>query len=266
MLATCDTMRSFCRMNDASSHNVHAEYATSMRGDPFLAAEYKPRRVANEHRSAMRLSSRLTHAQWRRILVHCDATSQRPLSRAAIPLLLRTEPHSPRFQRGLASAALDPQNSGPYKRQSCMNTVTNIPNSKNLVDTAAANGSFETFGKALDRAGMTETLRGAGPFTVFAPTDAAFEKLPAGKLESLFKPENKEELVSLLNYHVVSGRKTTADIGKWEAARTVNGQSAPIILKDDQLSIDGALVTSADIGSSNGLIHGIDKVNMPTKQ
>ncbi len=146
-----------------------------------------------------------------------------------------------------------------------MNTVTNIPNSKNLVDTAAANGSFKTFGKALDRAGMTETLRGEGPFTVFAPTDAAFEKLPAGKLESLFKPENKEELVSVLNYHVVSGRKTTADVGKWEAARTVNGQSAPIILKDDQLSIDGALVTSADIGSSNGLIHGIDKVNMPTE-
>ncbi|MDG2517170.1 MULTISPECIES: fasciclin domain-containing protein [Lysobacter] len=147
-----------------------------------------------------------------------------------------------------------------------MNTVTNIPNGKNLVDTAAANGSFRTFGKALDAAGMTETLRGTGPFTVFAPTDAAFEKLPAGKLESLFKPENKEELVSLLNYHVVSGRKTTADVGKWDAARTVNGQSAPIILKDDQLSIDGALITSADIGSSNGLLHGIDKVNIPPKQ
>jgi len=147
-----------------------------------------------------------------------------------------------------------------------MNTVTNIPNGKNLVDTAAANGSFRTFGKALDAAGMTETLRGTGPFTVFAPTDAAFEKLPPGKLESLFKPENKEELVSLLNYHVVSGRKTTADVGKWDAARTVNGQSAPIILKDDQLSIDGALITSADIGSSNGLLHGIDKVNIPPKQ
>lgn len=145
-----------------------------------------------------------------------------------------------------------------------MNTST--PNSKNLVDTAAANGSFKTFGKALDRAGMADVLRGVGPFTVFAPTDAAFEKLPAGKLESLFKPENKEELVSLLNYHVVSGRKTTADVGKWEAARTVNGQSAPIVFKNDQLSIDGALVTSADIGSSNGLIHGIDKVNIPTKQ
>ena len=147
-----------------------------------------------------------------------------------------------------------------------MNTMNTTPNSKNLVDTAAADGAFKTFGRAIDRAGMSDTLRGAGPFTVFAPTDAAFDKLPAGKLDNLFKPENKEELVSLLNYHVVSGRKTVADIGKWEAARTVNGQSAPIALTNDQVSIDGALVTSADIGSSNGVIHGIDKVNIPTKQ
>ncbi|MGO4222032.1 fasciclin domain-containing protein [Lysobacter sp. TAF61] len=147
-----------------------------------------------------------------------------------------------------------------------MDTVTNTPNSKNLVDTAAANGSFKTFGKAIDRAGMSDTLRGVGPFTVFAPTDAAFEKLPEGRLENLFKPENKEELVSLLNYHVVSGRKLVADIGKWDAAKTVNGQSAPIKMTDDKVSIDGALVTSADIGSSNGIIHGIDKVNVPTKQ
>ncbi len=138
--------------------------------------------------------------------------------------------------------------------------------SKNLVDTAAANGSFKTFGKAVERAGMSDTLRGTGPFTVFAPTDAAFDKLPAGKLEDLFKPENKEELVSLLNYHVVNGRRPSKDIGKWEAARTVNGQSAPIKLAGDQISIDGALVTSADIDSSNGVIHGIDKVNIPTKQ
>ncbi|HEY5804136.1 MAG TPA: fasciclin domain-containing protein [Lysobacter sp.] len=144
--------------------------------------------------------------------------------------------------------------------------MTNTPNSQNLVDTAAANGLFKTFGKAIDRAGMSDTLRGVGPFTIFAPTDAAFDKLPAGRLENLFKPENKEELVSLLNYHVVSGRKTVADIGKWEEARTVNGQSAPIKMTDDQVSIDGALVTSADIGSSNGVIHGIDKVNIPTKQ
>ncbi|MFC5578394.1 fasciclin domain-containing protein [Lysobacter niabensis] len=147
-----------------------------------------------------------------------------------------------------------------------MNTMTNTPSTANLLDTAAANGSFKTFGKAIERAGMSDTLRGAGPFTVFAPTDAAFDKLPAGKLETLFKPENKEELVSLLNYHVVSGRKLVADIGKWQTAKTVNGQSAPIKLSDEKLSIDGALVTSADIGSSNGIIHGIDKVNIPTKQ
>ncbi|MBW8822979.1 MAG: fasciclin domain-containing protein [Xanthomonadales bacterium] len=147
-----------------------------------------------------------------------------------------------------------------------MNTTTSTPNSKNLLDTAAANGSFKTFGKAIEQAGMGDTLRGTGPFTVFAPTDAAFDKLPAGKLDSLLKPENKQELVSLLNYHVVNGRKSVADIGKWEAARTVNGQSAPIKLANDKVSIDGAMVTAADINSSNGVIHGIDKVNIPTKQ
>lgn len=144
-----------------------------------------------------------------------------------------------------------------------MTTVTNT-NTKNLVDTAAANGSFKTFGKAIERAGMSDTLRGVDPFTVFAPTDAAFDKLPSGRLETLFKPENKEELVSLLNYHLVSGRKLLADVEKWAAARTVNGQSAPIKLTDHQVSIDGAHVTIADIASSNGVIHGIDKVNIPT--
>lgn len=141
----------------------------------------------------------------------------------------------------------------------------NTVNTKNLVDTAAANGSFKTFGKAIERAGMSDILRGVGPFTIFAPTDAAFEQMPTGKLDELFKDENKEELVSLLNYHVVSGRKPIADVGKWEAARTVNGQSAPITMIKDKVSIDGALVTSADIGSSNGILHGIDKVNVPAK-
>jgi uncharacterized surface protein with fasciclin (FAS1) repeats len=146
-----------------------------------------------------------------------------------------------------------------------MNITTNTP-STNLVDTAAANGSFKTFGKAIESAGLSDTLRGVGPFTIFAPTDAAFDKLPAGHLDNLLKPENKKELVSLLNYHVVRGRKMVADIGKWETARTVNGQPAPIKMTDGKVSIDGALVTSADIGSSNGVIHGIDKVNIPTKQ
>lgn len=147
-----------------------------------------------------------------------------------------------------------------------MNTATNVPSSQNLMDAAAANGSFKTFGKAVEHAGLSDTFRGIGPFTIFAPTDAAFEKLPAGKLDNLLKPENKEELVSLLNYHVVNGRKPLADVGKWENARTVNGQQAPVKLAGDKVSIDGALVTTGDISSSNGVIHGIDKVNIPTKQ
>ncbi|WP_407352838.1 fasciclin domain-containing protein [Luteimonas sp. R10] len=144
-------------------------------------------------------------------------------------------------------------------------SIQTSPTPLNVLDTAAANGTFKTFGTAVEKAGMGETLRGAGPFTVFAPTDAAFEQLPAGRLETLFKPENKAELTSILNYHVLSGRKSAEDIGKWDKARTVNGQSAPIQLTDGKISIDGAQVTAADIGSSNGVIHGIDKVNMPSK-
>lgn len=145
-------------------------------------------------------------------------------------------------------------------------STPSAPSTLDLIDTAAANGSFKTFGRAIHQAGMTDTLRGEGPFTVFAPTDAAFDKLPAGKLDTLFKPENKDELVSLLNYHVIRGRKTTSDLGKWEQARMVNGQSAPIKLVDRRVNIGGAQVTSADIASRNGLIHGIDTVNIPTKQ
>jgi uncharacterized surface protein with fasciclin (FAS1) repeats len=135
----------------------------------------------------------------------------------------------------------------------------------NVLDTCAANGSFKTFGIAVEKAGLADTLRGKGPFTLFAPTDAAFEKLPAGRLDTLFQPENQAELASILNYHVVNGRKNAGDISKWNTARTVNGQQAPIAMADGKWSIDGAQVTSADIVAGNGVIHGIDKVNMPGK-
>jgi uncharacterized surface protein with fasciclin (FAS1) repeats len=147
-----------------------------------------------------------------------------------------------------------------------VSTPTKTMNNKNLLDTAAANGSFKTFGMAIDRAGMNDILRGEGPLTVFAPTDAAFERLPAGKLDSLLKPENKDELVSLLNYHMLGGRKSISDVGRWQAAKTVGGQSAPISQRSDTITIDGALITAPDIDSSNGFLHGIDKVNLPTKQ
>lgn len=145
-----------------------------------------------------------------------------------------------------------------------MNNAPGVSPAKNLLDTAAADGKYVTFGKAVEKAALGETLRGPGPFTVFAPTDAAFEKLPPGQLENLFKPENKADLVSLVNFHVIKGSKKAADIGKWESAKMINGQSAPVKLADGKISIGGAHVVAADIATSNGIIHGIDKVNVPT--
>jgi len=147
-----------------------------------------------------------------------------------------------------------------------MTRTNETPITKNLVDTAAANGSFRTFTRAVEGAGLSASLRAKGPFTVFAPTDAAFEKLPAGKLEALFKPENKSELASLVNYHVINGRKLVGDMKSWVDTRTVNGQTAPMKSANNSIWIDGAMITSADIDSSNGILHGIDKVNIPTKQ
>jgi len=144
-------------------------------------------------------------------------------------------------------------------------STANAGSARNLVDTAAANQSFSTFSKALRQAGLADTLRGAGPFTVFAPTDEAFAKLPAGKLDELMKTENKDELVSILNYHVLSGRSSAADMGKMKQAKMLDGKSAPVALEGNKVSIDGAHVTTPDIASSNGWLHGIDKVNIPTR-
>ena len=141
---------------------------------------------------------------------------------------------------------------------------TGSPSIKNVVDTAVANGSFKTFSKALRKAGMVDTLQGKGPFTLFAPTDAAFEKLPAGRLANLLKPENKDELVSILNYHVLAGRSSAAEVAKMAMVKTINGLSAQIELSGTKVSIDGALVTVPDLASSNGVLHGIDQVNIPT--
>ncbi len=134
---------------------------------------------------------------------------------------------------------------------------------QDILSTFTRKGTFKTFSSAVDKAGLTDMFAGAGPLTVFAPTDEAFDRLPAGRLDQLFQPGNKEELAALVNYHVVKGRRNAMDVGKWESARTVNGQNAPIQLSRGNLSIDGANVTTQDIESSNGIIHGIDKVNIP---
>ena len=134
---------------------------------------------------------------------------------------------------------------------------------KDIVDTAVAAGSFNTLATALKAAGLIDTLKGKGPFTVFAPTDAAFAKLPAGTVESLLKPENKAKLVSILTYHVVSGSVSSAQVVKMTSAKTVEGQSVRISSKDGGVMIDNAKVVKADIAASNGVIHVIDSVILP---
>jgi uncharacterized surface protein with fasciclin (FAS1) repeats len=134
---------------------------------------------------------------------------------------------------------------------------------KDVVDTAVAAGNFGTLAAALKAAGLVETLKGKGPFTVFAPTDAAFAKLPAGTVENLLKPENKAQLTNILTYHVVAGSVKAADVVKLTEAKTVQGQSVKITVKDGKVSVDGATVTATDIAASNGVIHVIDSVMMP---
>ncbi|MDG1858114.1 MAG: fasciclin domain-containing protein [Emcibacteraceae bacterium] len=132
-----------------------------------------------------------------------------------------------------------------------------------IVETAVAAGSFNTLVAAVQAADLVDTLKSEGPFTVFAPTDAAFAALPAGTVENLLKPENKETLTKILTYHVLSGKVMSADIaGKTLSPTTVQGSTVDINATDGVM-IDGANVVTADIETSNGVIHVIDKVIMP---
>jgi uncharacterized surface protein with fasciclin (FAS1) repeats len=131
----------------------------------------------------------------------------------------------------------------------------------NIVQTAISAGSFKTLVAAVQAAGLAETLSGKGPFTVFAPTDEAFAKLPAGTVDALLK--DKEKLTSILTYHVVSGQVTAADAVKLTEAKTVNGQSFKIVVGKEGVMIDNANVVKTDIMTSNGVIHVIDSVMLP---
>jgi uncharacterized surface protein with fasciclin (FAS1) repeats len=136
---------------------------------------------------------------------------------------------------------------------------------KDIVDTAVGAGQFNTLAAALTAAGLVETLKGAGPFTVFAPTDAAFAKLPAGTVDSLLKPENKDQLTAVLTYHVVPGSVMAADVVKITEAKTVNGATISVKVDGETVMINDAKVTTADIAASNGVIHVIDTVILPPK-
>jgi uncharacterized surface protein with fasciclin (FAS1) repeats len=134
---------------------------------------------------------------------------------------------------------------------------------KDIVDTAIAAGSFNTLVAALQAADLVDTLKGNGPFTVFAPTDDAFKKLPPGTLEMLLKPENKEKLRAILTYHVAAGELTAAKVIKLSSVKTLNGQSVAIGTSDGTVMVNNAKVVKADIHASNGVIHVIDTVLLP---
>ncbi len=131
-----------------------------------------------------------------------------------------------------------------------------------IVALASSAGSFKTLVAAIKAAGLVETLQGKGPFTVFAPTDEAFAKLPAGTLEGLLKPENKEKLVAILTYHMLSGKVMAADV-KTMQAKTVQGQNVDIIVADSGVTVNGAKVVKTDVLAKNGVIHAIDNVILP---
>ena len=131
-----------------------------------------------------------------------------------------------------------------------------------LVDTAVA-GNFKMLGAAVKAAGLVNTLKGPGPFTVFAPTDEAFAKLPPGTLEDLLKPENKDKLRKILTYHVVSGRVTAQDVVKLKTAKTLEGGSVAVHTDDRGVMVNNAHVLKTDIAASNGVIHVIDTVLLP---
>lgn len=133
---------------------------------------------------------------------------------------------------------------------------------KTVVEIAAGNEDFSTLVAAVTAAGLAETLSGEGPYTVFAPTNEAFAKLPEGTVETLLKPENKEKLVAILTYHVVAGKVMAADVKSGKVA-TVNGKEAEIVVADGGVKIDGATVVKTDIVGTNGVIHVIDSVILP---
>ena len=153
----------------------------------------------------------------------------------------------------------------PAEEPGVMVGGANMVPSKDIVDNAAGSADHTTLVAAVKAAGLVETLKGAGPFTVFAPTNAAFAALPAGTVDNLLKAENKAKLTGILTYHVVAGAVKAADLKDGQKIKTVQGEELTVSIKDGKVMINGANVTIADVISSNGVTHVIDAVLMPKK-
>ena len=151
----------------------------------------------------------------------------------------------------------------PLSKKAVKVQAVKLAEKKDIVDTAVGAKSFTTLVAAVKAAGLVETLKSKGPFTVFAPTDEAFKKLPEGTVESLLKPENKDKLVAVLTYHVVPGKVMAAYVVKLKNAKTVQGGEVDIVVADGKVKVDNANVVKTDIECSNGVIHVIDAVILP---
>jgi len=160
---------------------------------------------------------------------------------------------------------------GPASADTCSaekyttSTTSGSHGSKTIVAVASEAGSFKTLVAAVKAAGLVDALQGEGPFTVFAPTDEAFAKLPAGTVENLLKPENREQLKAVLTYHVLPGKVMAAEVKPMQA-KTVNGQKVNIQVVDNKVKVDNATVVKTDVMASNGVIHVIDTVILPKAQ
>lgn len=157
----------------------------------------------------------------------------------------------------------DSEAASESKAEAAAEAGTPAESSGNVLETASAAGSFNTLVAAVKAAGLEETLSGPGPFTVFAPTDDAFKKLPAGTVESLLKPENKKKLVAILTYHVVAGSMLAKDVVAAKSLKTVQGQQLKVMTEGSDVRVSGAKVVKTDIAASNGVIHVIDSVVLP---
>jgi transforming growth factor-beta-induced protein len=162
----------------------------------------------------------------------------------------------------VAAATITPSLFGAECSASKSALTADSPAAQDIVAVASSAGSFNTLVSAVKAAGLVETLQGAGPFTVFAPTDEAFAKLPKGTVEDLLKPQNKQKLVAILTYHVVAGKVMAADVKTMEV-KTVNGKELSIKVADGEVTVDSAKVTKTDVAASNGVIHVIDTVLLP---
>jgi uncharacterized surface protein with fasciclin (FAS1) repeats len=143
--------------------------------------------------------------------------------------------------------------------------TTVAPAAKDVVDIAIGSADHTTLVSAVTAAGLVETLKGAGPFTIFAPTNAAFAALPSGTVDGLLKPESKASLTNILTYHVVAGSVKAADLKEGQKVKTLQGEELTVSIKDGKVMINGANVTAADLTGTNGVVHVIDAVLMPKK-